>query len=88
VTAGLLIGQITPVYPTIARISRTEGVVVVHALISKTGNIESARAVSGPAMLQAAAVAAVQQAHYRPYLLNGSPTEVDTTVTINFKLGS
>jgi protein TonB len=87
VMAGQLLQPIQPEYPTIARLSRAEGTVVVQAVISKSGRIESARAVSGPPVLQAAALQAVRAARYRPYLLNGLPTEVETTVSINFRLG-
>lgn len=88
VMAGQLLGAIAPEYPMIARISHTEGTVVVQAVISKSGRIESARVVSGPAVLQAAALQAVKAARYRPYLLNGMPTEVETTVSITFRLAS
>jgi protein TonB len=84
----MLLAPIRPEYPAIARISRTEGSVVVDALISTAGRIESAHVVSGPPMLQASALQAVRDARYRPFLLNGKPTEVSTTITINFRLGS
>jgi len=88
VLAGMLLEPIRPQYPAIARISHTEGIVVVEAIISKTGHIESARVVSGPEMLQASALQAIRDARYRPFLLNGQPTEVSTTISINFRLGS
>jgi protein TonB len=88
VTAGLLINPIQPVYPSIAKAAGVQGTVVVQAIISTTGHIESAHAVSGPIMLQPAALDAVRNARYRPYLLNHQPTTVETTITINFKLGS
>jgi protein TonB len=88
VSAGLLLGKIQPVYPRIAVAARVEGIVVIEATISKSGTIESARVVSGPAMLAGAAIDAVRAARYRPYLLNGEATEVQTTVTVNFRLGS
>jgi protein TonB len=87
VMTGQLLQPIRPEYPMIARLSRTEGTVVVQAVISKSGRIESARVVSGPGVLQAAALQAVREARYRPFLLNGLPTEVETTVSINFRLG-
>ncbi|MGA7156395.1 MAG: energy transducer TonB [Acidobacteriaceae bacterium] len=87
VMAGQLMDPIRPEYPMIARISHTEGTVVVQAVISKTGRIESARVVSGPAVLQGAALEAVRAARYRPFLLNGLPTEVETTVSITFRMG-
>ena len=87
VSAGLLLQPIRPVYPRIAAISRVEGSVVVEAIISKSGRIESAHVLSGPAMLRQAALEAVSAARYSPYKLNGEPTDVETTITINFRLG-
>jgi protein TonB len=88
VLTGMLLAPISPQYPAIAKLSRTQGTVVVEATISMTGKIESAHIVSGPEMLQAAALQAVRDARYRPFLLNGQPTEVSTTISINFRLGS
>jgi protein TonB len=87
VSAGNLIAPIHPVYPQIARAAHVEGTVVVDAIISRTGSIESAHVLSGPPMLQQTALEAVRQARYRPFLLNGQPTEVQTTITINFRMG-
>ena len=88
VSAGLLIQPIRPIYPGIAKAAHMEGTVVIEAVISKSGQIESAHVLSGPAMLQQAAIDAVRTARYSPYKLNGDPTEVLTTITINFRLGS
>ncbi|HEX9198290.1 MAG TPA: energy transducer TonB, partial [Acidobacteriaceae bacterium] len=88
VSEGLLITAIRPVYPPIAVAARVQGEVVMEAVISKAGRIESLHAVSGPQMLRGAAMAAVQAARYRPYLLSGEPTDVQTTITVVFKLGS
>jgi protein TonB len=88
VMAGRLLDPIRPEYPMIARLSHSEGTVVVQAIISKSGKIESAQVVSGPAILQASALQAVRAARYRPFLLNGQPTEVLTTISIVFRLGS
>jgi protein TonB len=88
VSAGLLLGPIQPEYPAIARISRSEGTVVIQAIISKSGRIESAHVLSGPVLFQASALQAVRAARYRPYLLNDEPTEVETTITITFRLSS
>ncbi len=86
VSTGLLLAPIAPVYPRIAVAAHIEGTVKVEAIISKSGHIESARAVSGPEMLRQAALDAIRNARYRPFLLNGSPTEIETTITVNFKL--
>jgi len=88
VSAGLLVQPIRPVYPGIAKAAHMEGAVVIEAIISKSGQIESAHVISGPAMLQSAALEAVRAARYSPYRLNGEATEVETTITINFRLGS
>jgi protein TonB len=76
-----------PRYPTIAIAARVQGTVVLAATISKTGAIENLRVVSGPPMLAMAAEQAVQTWRYRPYLLNGAPVEVETTVRVLFHLG-
>jgi len=88
VSAGMLLAPIQPVYPPIARAAGVQGTVVLEAVISRAGRIESLHAVSGPAMLRGAALDAVSAARYKPYLLNGEPTEVQTTVTVMFRLGS
>jgi protein TonB len=87
VSEGMLLAPIRPVYPAIARAARVEGTVVMEAVISRAGRIESLRVVSGPAMLRGAAMDAIREARYRPYRLNGEPTEVETTITVNFRMG-
>jgi len=84
---GMLIAPIRPVYPVIAKAAGVQGTVVVEAVISRKGTIESLRVVSGPAMLQNAAIEAIREARYQPFRLNGEPTEVQTTITVNFRLG-
>lgn len=83
---GLLIGRIIPEYPPIAREMGVEGTVILQASISKTGTIENLRVVSGPELLRRAAINAVSQWRYQPYLLNGNPVEVETTVNVRFTL--
>jgi protein TonB len=87
VASGNLINRVTPVYPPIARTNRIAGQVVLHALISKNGNIENLQVVSGHPMLTQSALEAVRQWKYKPYLLNGEPVEVETTIQVNFNLG-
>jgi periplasmic protein TonB len=86
VAQGQLLVPIRPVYPAIALATRTQGTVVVAATISTQGRIENLRVVSGPPLLVNAAVQAIQVAKYRPYLLNGSPVEVETTISVVFRL--
>ncbi len=81
-----LIHQVSPVYPNLAKVTRTQGVVVVEATISKEGGIESLRVVSGHPLLIQAAVDAVKQWRYRPLILNGEPVEVLTTITVTFSM--
>jgi len=88
VSRGLLIYRVEPAYPVLARQARIQGVVVLTAIISKDGNIENLQLVSGHAMLAPSAIEAVKQWRYRPYLLNGVPVEVETTVNVNFQLQS
>ena len=75
-----------PVYPAIARITRTQGVVVLEALITREGAVDSLRVISGHQLLIQAALDAVRQWRYRPTLLNGEPVEVITTITVTFTL--
>jgi periplasmic protein TonB len=86
VSRGLLIKEVQPVYPSTALAMRIEGAVEVLATITKTGNISEVKAVSGDKELARAAVAAVKQWKYKPYLLNGEPVEIQTQVTVKFKL--
>jgi protein TonB len=67
--------------------TRTEGTVVLAATISKAGTIENLRVISGPAILQRSALDAVKTWRYSPYLLDGQPVEVETTVNVIFSLG-
>ena len=87
VTQGNVINRVQPIYPDIARRARIQGTVVLQAVISKQGTIENLRVVSGHPMLTSAAMDAVKQWRYRPFLLNGEPVEVDTQVTVFFNLG-
>jgi protein TonB len=87
VLQGMLIAPIRPVYPVIAKAAHVEGTVVVEAVISRKGTIESLRVVSGPQMLQNAALEAIREARYQSFRLNGEPTDVQTTITVNFRLG-
>jgi periplasmic protein TonB len=83
---GNLIRRIEPAYPQMAKIARIQGPVVLVAIISKAGTIENLHAVSGHPLLVPAAVNAVSQWRYRPYILNSEPIEVETQITVNFYL--
>jgi len=86
VQSGLLIRKVNPTYPPLARQARIQGVVILQAQISKDGNIENLQLISGHPMLAPAAIEAVKQWKYKPYLLNGEPVEVETQVQVNFTL--
>jgi len=86
VTSGMLVHRVEPPYPALARSARISGNVVLKAIISKEGNIEDLTLVSGHPMLVPSAIDAVRQWRYRPYLLNGQPVEVETTITVIFTL--
>jgi protein TonB len=86
VTQGLLIRKVQPNYPPLARQARIQGTVLLQAEISKDGTIENLRLISGHPMLAPAAIEAVKQWRYKPYILNGEPVEVETQITVNFTL--
>jgi periplasmic protein TonB len=88
VTKGMLIHREEPTYPTLARAARVQGDVVLSAIIDTNGQITNLQLVSGHPMLVPAALAAVKQWRYKPYLLNGQPVEVETTITVIFTLSS
>jgi protein TonB len=86
VSAGLLVRKVNPNYPPLARQARIQGQVLLQAEISKDGSIQNLRLISGHPMLAPAAIEAVKQWRYKPYLLNGEPVEVETQVQVNFTL--
>jgi len=88
VSAGLLIRKVVPVYPPTAQQARVQGAVVLQAEISKDGAVESLREISGHPLLIPAAIEAVKQWQYKPYVMNGEPVAVETTVTVDFTLKS
>src|SRR5271168_2533079 len=86
VSTGLLLRKVTPNYPQLAKQARIQGTVVLQAEISKDGTIQNLQLISGHPMLAPAAIEAVKQWRYKPYLLNGEPVAVDTQVVVNFSL--
>ena len=84
VAVSLLNTKIDPVYPVEALKNHVSGTVVLHATISDKGGVEAVRAMTGPLSLQQAALDAVRQWIYRPYLLNNSPVEIETTISVVF----
>lgn len=86
VAQGLLINPVPPQYPEDARAIRIQGTVVLKGLIGKDGKIKELTTVSGHPLLAPAALKAVKQWKYKPYLLNGQPVEVETQISITFQL--
>lgn len=87
VMAGNRIGGANPTYPEAAKASRVQGTVVLQAIIRKDGSISDLKAISGPDILQQAAMDAVKTWRYRPYLLAGEPVDVKTQINVVFALG-
>jgi protein TonB len=86
VLQGLLVAQTVPTYPPLARQAHVQGMVVLDADISKDGTIESLRVISGHPLLVPAAIDAVKQWRYKPYLVNASPAPVNSKIMVNFVL--
>lgn len=83
---GNLIHKVTPKYPIEAKQKHIQGKVVLDAVINKKGAVENLKATSGPKELQQSAIDAVRQWKYKPFLLNGNPIEVETTVNVTYSL--
>jgi TonB family protein len=81
-----LLNKAMPIYPPEAKKAKIQGTVVLEAVIGRDGTIENLRVISGPQELQQSALDAVRQWTYKPYLLNGDPVEVKTTVNIIYNL--
>jgi protein TonB len=86
VLEGSLVRRVLPTYPYAAKIAHVQGPVVLAATISRAGAIEDLHALSGHPLLVGAAIEAVRQWRYRPYILNSEPIEVETQITVNFTL--
>ena len=87
VMAAQVLNKVQPVYPPEAKSARVQGAVVLHAIISKDGIVEELQVVSGPEELRGSSLDAVRQWTYKPFLLNGEPTDVETTITVTYSLG-
>jgi protein TonB len=86
VSQGLLIKKVQPAYPLQAMNMHVQGSVQLQATISKDGSISNVKSLSGDSLLARAAMDAVRQWKYKPYYLNGEPVEIQTQITVNFKL--
>ena len=81
-----LLHDVPPQYPPEAGRARLEGAVVLMAVIGQDGSVKDVRVESGLPILAQAAIDAVKQWRYKPYLIDGEPVEVDSRITINFTL--
>jgi TonB family protein len=86
VSQGLVIKKVPPRYPQSALSMRVQGAVQLEATIDKEGNVKNLKVISGDPTLARAAADAVRQWRYKPYYLDGDPVEIQTQITVNFKL--
>ncbi|MFZ0285437.1 MAG: energy transducer TonB [Terriglobales bacterium] len=86
VSQGLLIKKVAPIYPQRAMQAHLQGSVQLLATISKNGDISHVKLLNGEPVLAQAAMDAVKQWKYKPYLLDGQPMDIQTQITINFSL--
>lgn len=85
---GALLQRVTPEYPPLAKAARIQGWVVLNAIIGKDGSVQNLEVASGHPMLAAAALRAVSQWKFRPYILDGAPIEVETQIAVHFTLAN
>jgi protein TonB len=86
VTQGMLLKRVQPIYPHSAMQMRIAGSVQLQAIIDKAGNIASVKVLNGDPILAKAATDAVKQWKYKPYMLDGEAVDIQTQITVNFKL--
>jgi TonB family protein len=85
--AANLVSSPAPAYPAQASAARVQGEVIIEAVVGKDGSVVDTRVVSGPPMLRDAALNAVQRWRYRPFEVDGKPSEIATTARVDFHLG-
>jgi protein TonB len=83
---GQITYQVDPVYPDAARRAGTQGLIILDAVIASDGTVKRLRPVAGPALLVQSALDAVQSWKYRPYRAAGREVEVETTISVDFRL--
>jgi TonB family protein len=81
-----IVSKVMPAYPVDAKKARIQGSVKLDAVIGKTGEVEQLKVITGPKELQQSSLDAVRQWTYKPFLLNGQPIEVRTTINVNYSL--
>jgi TonB family protein len=88
VSGGQLLHRVSPVYPAQAKMFRLEGKVILDATVMEDGSVRDAKVVQGETVLAKAAVEAVKQWRYQPFVLNGKPVQTETRITIDFRFPS
>jgi protein TonB len=83
---AMLTRRVEPAYPVLARQTGREGRVELHAIIATDGTIQSLEVLSGDPLFYSSALAAVREWRYRPTVLNGQAVEIDTRITVVYKL--
>jgi TonB family protein len=86
IMAGLIVTKVAPVYPPRGRQAHIQGTVILKVKINTSGDVESMPLISGHPMLAPAAIEAIKQWQYKPYLSDGDPVNVETQVRVNFPL--
>jgi TonB family protein len=86
VMGGLLLKRVPPEYPEKARKMRIQGTVMLDAVISREGKVSAVTVISGDPLLAKEAIKAAEKWKYKPYLLQGQPVEIETTIQMNFTL--
>jgi outer membrane biosynthesis protein TonB len=86
VMARNLLTKVLPVFPEEAKKQRVNGLVTFHAIIGTDGRIKDLQVISGPELLRASYLDAVRQWTYKPYLLNGAPVMVETTIALHIAM--
>jgi TonB family protein len=87
VTAGRLVNKAVPAYPSSAKLQGVQGTVILNGIIGTSGRFRYLRVLAGPPMLQQAALDAVRQWVYTPYLMDGQAVEVEKDINVVFALG-
>jgi protein TonB len=82
----MVIKRVQPRYPPNALSAHIQGAVQIEATVNKEGSVVNPKVLSGDSMLAAAALEAVRQWRYKPYYLDGAPVEIQTQITINFRV--
>jgi TonB family protein len=87
-TTQVVTRPVEPSYPLLAKQMKVQGAVVLQALIGRSGNIDDLHVLSGPAILSSAAMEAVKQWRFKPYLQAGQAVDTEARITVNFTIST